>query len=463
MPHPSFRVYAVLALAGVAGACAPQVQLAVAPDIHSATWAVEDPAEGPSGLEAEGTEALDWAAFGSTTLDQLLAKARAANTDIAMANSRIAQAAADLRIARAANGPLLGASASGQSNARGGAGNNAFRDTYVTGDLNLSYTLDLSGRLKASKRVAYARYRAAGYEADAMRLNIEAAVASAYIDFAALSDRIAVAEQGLANARSFERILRLRREAGLVSEVDANLQITEANALAVNLSRLREARSRARNALAVLVGEEAPLFALGPASLSEFTSPRFEPFQPATLLSRRPDMLAAAAIIEAADGNVQRARAEFVPDVEFSAGTFVDSAAGGGIFSPGFAFASRIFATIFDSGRLKAQVYRASAEQQEAVEAFRKALLGALANAQDALAASAATMDRMATLDQSHRIAARTAALARARFSEGSDDFGTVLDADRRKLETEDSLILSRQEALNSAVQLYTAMGGKPD
>jgi len=61
-----------------------------------------------------------------------------------------------------------------------------------------------------------------------------------------------------------------------------------------------------------------------------------------------------------------------------------------------------------------------------------------------------------------NRIASRAADLARQRFIEGSDDFGTALDADRRKLEMQDLLVVSRQESSNSAILLYTAMGGKP-
>lgn len=456
------RVAALVAITGVVAACAPSVELAVPSDIHSATWATQltGPAL-PAQADHQGA-ALDWAAFGSARLNDLLSQARAANTDIAIANARIAGAAADMRIARAANGPVLEAFGRAESNARGGSGENAFRNSYVAGDLDLTFTFDLSGRLKAGKKVAFARYRAAGYEAQAMRLNIETAVASAYIEYASLGDRIAIAEKALANAREFERTLGLRAEEGLTSRVDAGLQTTEANSLAVDLSKLREGRVRTLNALAVLVGEEAPLFSIAPASLTEFTTPQFTLLQPAALVTRRPDMLAAAAIIEAAEGDVQRARAEFLPDVEISAGAFLDSTASGGILSPGFALASRVLATIFDNGRLKGQVYRATAEQKEAVDQYRKALLGALASAQNALAGSTATAERSALIERSQRIAARTADLAKRRFAEGSDDFGTVLIADRRSLEVQDSYVVSQQDALNNAIALYTAMGGRP-
>jgi multidrug efflux system outer membrane protein len=449
-----------LAMVPVLNGCAPHVQLAVAPDIQSATWSAQSSID--SGNVGVTEMPLDWAAFGSPRLDALLDQVRAANTDIAIANARIAQAAADLRIARAANVPTLEAFGRAESNARGGSGDNAFRDSYIAGDLDLTYTLDLSGRLKASKKAAHARYRAAGYEADAMRLNVEAAAATAYVEYAALCDRIAIAEQALANAREFERTLMLRVDEGIASQVDAGIQANEANEIALNLSRLREARSRTRQAIAVLAGVEAPLFELEPASLTDFRVPQFRPYQPASLVTRRPDMLAAAARIDAAKGDVERARAAFVPDIELSAGSFVDSAVGGGILNPGFALAARMVATIFDNGRLKGQVYRASAEQQEAVELYRKTLLNALAEAQNAIGAVQASGERLTLLANSRDHATRTATLARNRFVEGADDFGTVLDAERQRLTVADALASSQQQALNSAIALYVALGGDP-
>ncbi len=439
-------------------ACAPHVQLSVAPAVLSSDWDVELPME----LPHESTVPLDWAAFGSPQLDALLVRARAANSDLAIASTRIKLASAELRIARAESGPSLSALGRAESNSRGGAGDNAFRDSYITGELDLSYTLDLSGQLRASRRAAFARYRASGHEAEAVKLTVEAAVASAYVQYAALSDRIAIADQNLAQSREFERILSLRGQEGLVSELDISLQAAQTNALLVGLSRLKQSRSQVQTALAVLVGEEAPIFTLQPASLLEFTAPRFAPLQPATLLIRRPDMLAASALIEAANGDVQRARAAFVPDLEISGGSFVDSVAGGGLLNPGFALASRFAATIFDSGRLKGAVYRASAEQTQAVEQFRKALLKALEDTQNALAASQRTQERLTVLDQSRFLTTRSATLARQRFLEGSDDFVAVLEAERSKLQVDDDLVVATQEKLNAAIALYAAMGGKP-
>lgn len=466
MHRNRFSSVTALALVGVVvlplAACAPRVELAIAPGIHSTTWASAVSAGSADDADARAFAPLDWTAFGSPSLDRLLQQARAANTDVAIANARIAQAAADIRMARAANGPVLGLLARAESNARGGSAENAFRDSFNTAELDLSYTVDVSGQLRAGRKAAVARFRAAGYEAEAIQLGIEVAVATAYVEYATLTDRIAIAEAALNSARTFEQTIKLRASEGLASEVDAGIQTSQTNAFAVELSRLKEAKARSSNALAVLLGEEAPSFSLPDAGLATLVAPQFEPLQPASLLSRRPDMLFAAAMIEAAEGDVQRARAAFIPDLELSVGSFIDNAAGNSLTNPGFALASRLLATIFDNGRLNSGVYRSSAQQREAVEQFRKSMLTALAETQNALVASARSAERAALLQQSHGIAMRTAELARLRFISGSDDIGTVTEADRRRLEIADSLAIARQEALLSAIQLYAAMGGRP-
>lgn len=73
---------------------------------------------------------------------------------------------------------------------------------------------------------------------------------------------------------------------------------------------------------------------------------------------------------------------------------------------------------------------------------------------------SAGIGERIVLLANFQAHAVRTAALARHRSAEGADDFGAVLDAERQRMEVEDSLAGSRQQALNSAIALYSALGG---
>ncbi|TAD72946.1 MAG: efflux transporter outer membrane subunit [Sphingomonadales bacterium] len=451
--YSSHLVIATLLLGG----CAPQVRLAVAPEIMSQDWHVDSTA-----ADMVPSAAQTWTAFGSHDLDQLIEQARQYNTDIAQASARIDQAKAVLGVVRAGNGPVLGASIGAQSNARGGAGENSFRDTFISGEVDISYTLDISGKLRARKRAAFARFSAAGHERDAIRLVVEAQVAELFVQYTSLGQQIALARESLTSAREFERILKLRAREGLTSEVDAVLQASQADAIEVEISRLTERREQTSNALAVLVGKEAPTFRPPQVPLNALAAPRFVPAPPGELIFRRPDLLAAEAMIAAANGDVGEARAAFVPDISLSIGSFVDSATNGGLLKPGLLLAGQVVGMIFDNGSMRNEVYRASAAQVEAVEEYRGALLRALADVQDSLVAQRETTRRVALLENWVLAAQRNAALARDRFMAGSEPYNSVLEAEQRYVDTADALVVARQEALFASIAIFRAMGGAP-
>ena len=437
--------------------CAPAVKLEIAPSIMSTE--LDDERGG-----ALAFERLDqsWAAFGSPALETLIARGQEANPDIAIAVARIAQARADLGIAKSANGPVVSTSASASSDIRNLKGQTKSLDRIGSAGLDISYDVDLFGGTKAAKKAAWARLKAAGFDKDALKLIIESDIASAYVQFAALSDRARLMEQATTNARALERVIRLRAREGVASQVDVGLQATEGNAIEIGVSRIIEAKSRSQNGIAVLLGEEAPRFKLADASISTLRVPQFALIQPAEIVTRRPDIIAAEARIAAANGDVAQARAAFMPSIQLSASSFFDIARSGGLVNAGASGGFGLFAAIFDSGRLKSRVFRASAEQKEAVETYRKIVLVALAEAQNALAASSQTKRRYDLLVASQDIAAKTAALARQQYVAGSASMNAVLDADRRLVEVQDSLVLAKQESLNAAILLYRALGGAP-
>jgi len=66
----------------------------------------------------------------------------------------------------------------------------------------------------------------------------------------------------------------------------------------------------------------------------------------------------------------------------------------------------------------------------------------------------------VASLAEQVAAARRASDLARARFKEGDIDFLRVLDADRTRLEAEDSLAQAQTSANTDVVAIYKALGG---
>jgi NodT family efflux transporter outer membrane factor (OMF) lipoprotein len=440
-----------------AGGCAPQVRLAVAPEVLSTEW--RDTPAAPA-AETVGAERLA-DVLGSPELRRLTDRALAANADVEAAAARIERARAELGVAHAAMLPVVSGS-SGVSHTRSDDKSDPYRFSESFAEADISYDLDLFGAARAGKRAARARVSAARFDRDAAALVVETEVARAWVQSCALADRIVLLDRSIADARELERIIGVRYREGAATRVDTGLQAIETRNLETERLRLVEAQARTRDALAVLVGEEAPVFAPADGRLADLRVPALAPVQPGDLLVRRPDVRAAEARIAAADGDVQAARRAFLPSLRLSASGLGQAATLSGPIGSTLAIGASLLGPIFDRGRLNGRLQTAAADQHESVALYRKALLTALKESEDALAGAARSAERERLIEEVVANAETTARLARLQYLEGDADLRNVLDAQRLLVQAEDARALVVQERLNAAADLYEAMGGVP-
>ena len=444
--------------AAAASACAPTVKLAIAPEVLSADWRSGGAASGATPVSSEGLGA----ALHSAPLEALIIRALAANADIGAAKARIAQARAQLVIARAGMLPVVSASAGLGATRTDNEGGRLFDFSAGSAGLDVAFDTDLFGARRAERRAARSRVAAAVFDRHAIALVTEAEVARAFVQHAALASRIEFLERNLANARELQRIVGIRLREGVATRLDTSLQAIEVRQLEAERTRLVEAQALTRNALAVLVGEEAPRFEMPAADLAALSTPDFAPVQPGDLLVRRPDIRAAEARISAASGDVASARAAFLPNLRLTARALGQAATLTGPFGSTITAGATLLAPIFQGGRLRGTLSAATAVQAESVELYRAALLTALREAEDALEATQQSRVRRALLDRIVEEARTAARLRRLQFIEGEADLSDVLDAQRLLVQAEDARAVSLQENLNAAIDLYRAMGGSP-
>ena len=446
----------LLSLAG--GACAPHVELQVAPEVLSSEWSQPSPsAAAEAGLPPPANLGD---AFGSDELEGLIDRALRANADIGVARARIQQARALFGAARAAMLPVVSANAgiNGTRTERSLSDPFDFSDAFA--GVDISFDLDLFGVGRARRRAAGHRLRAAEYDRDATALIVEGEVARSYVQRAALAARIGLLERNIAQAVDLERIIRARVNAGDATRVDLGLQTIQVRQLQTERIRLDEALDRTRTALAVLVGEEAPRFALAPAPLDAIQVPALAVARPGELLVRRPDIRAAEARIDAAGGDVAAARRAFLPQLSLSASGLGQAASLSGPISTTLSIGASLLAPIFDRGRLRGDLEFAAGRQVESVELYRLALLTSLAEAENALSATERARAREALLLQVVEEARLTARLARLQYIEGEADLQRLFDAEQRLVEAEDARAVALQERLEATIDLFTAMGG---
>jgi NodT family efflux transporter outer membrane factor (OMF) lipoprotein len=404
-----------------------------------------------------------WRAFGSAELAGLVAQALAGNPDLAIASERIRQAEAALQIAGASLFPTLDLDAgTGQAGSRPRGGpTTTGKSTDVA--LSASYELDLWGRNASIKRSADESLQATRFDYETVRLTLVASVATTYFDVLTFRARLANARETVAIAERILAVVSSRARYGAASQLDLAQQQTavfQARALIPPLELLER---QTLNALAVLVGRPPEGFDVAGRSVVELPVPGVEPALPAGVLVRRPDIAAAEAQLAAANADVAAARAALLPSIRLtgSAGLASDALLSIGS-SPTlfYAIAASLLQPIFDGGRLRGQVDFAAARERELVESYRRSILAALTDVENALVAANRTAVQESLQGQVRDSAQRTLRLAEIRYREGVDDLLSVLDAQRTLFQAQDQLAQIRLARLDASVALYRALGG---
>lgn len=399
-----------------------------------------------------------WQRFGSAELDALMGEALAANRDLAAAALRIEQSRASARAARASLLPAVNASASA-STRRNDSGNADAATQSDSASLSASYELDLWGGNAASAAAARARLEASVYSRDAVALTLQGDVANNYFAALALKDRIRLTEQNRDAATELLRLVQLRFDNGAANGLELAQQRTTLLGIEASLPTLRQSLLQTETALAVLLGRTPGSFAVTGSTLAGITVPAIAPGTPASLLTQRPDLRAAEASLLAANADIGVARAALLPTVSLSASAGIE-----GLLTSGsstlLSLAASVSQSVFDGGRLQSQVQLAAAQQQELVQSYTQTVLLALKDVEDNLVAVGTGETRTRLLAQSTEQAQLAYRLALIRYEAGADDLLTLLDAQRTRLNAEDSLVQAQLASQSAAVGLFKALGG---
>jgi NodT family efflux transporter outer membrane factor (OMF) lipoprotein len=192
--------------------------------------------------------------------------------------------------------------------------------------------------------------------------------------------------------------------------------------------------------------------------------PAIDPGLPAELLVRRPDLASAEAQLAASNANVAAARAALLPSIQLTGAAGLASGALLSLVSGGttsaIGIAASLLQPIFDGGRLRGQKAIAESRERELVEAYRKAILSAFKDVEQALAGTSRLGQQEQLQNEVQTRARESLRLAEVRYRAGADDLLTVLDAQRTLFSAQDQLAQVRQSRLQAAVSLYKALGG---
>ncbi|WP_310349328.1 efflux transporter outer membrane subunit [Pelomonas aquatica] len=442
-------LFAALLLAGCAsvGSVDP-AQLPQAPATYKST-------------AANGAPALTsswWQPFADPVLDDLVARAMAANTSVQAAASRLALARASLGSAQASRLPQVGASAGAGRAAEPGAQG----VTQYSAGLNLAYELDLGGRLLHERNAAALDVQAREQLLADARLLVQANVARGYLALRALDAERDIVKGTVAAYGETLALTEKRARAGDVADLDlarvrAELAANEAEALALDRRRVE-----LETALAVLLGEPASNFRLEPTTWAT-ALPSVPAGLPSELLQRRPDLAAARSQLEAAQARVGVARAAWWPNLALTAqGGGVSSEVSELLRSGASTWGIGLLAAlpIFDGGRREAGVNAAKAQLDGSAIAFREQFLLALKDVEDQLGALALLQAQREASARAVSAAGEALRLSDTRYRNGLVSQLELLDARRSELANKRAALQVRSAQYQATVGLIRALGG---
>ena len=433
------------------------------------TWQLDAPwrAAQPSDSLAKGAW---WERFNDPDLSALEQKAMQANQTLAAAVARLEQSRAlvassaasmfpqvnlgtkisDLRIS--ANRPLTNYSSPNRSTIQ----------TDYSSILSVSYEADLWGRVQSQVDGATATAEQVAADLENTKLILGSDVAVNYFNLRALDVELDVLARSIVLQNSSLELANHRRNSGTASGLDVAQQQALLDTTLTQVDILKRQRALFEHALATLTGTPAPQFQVPPRAVTMLL-PAVPIGIPSDVLERRPDVASAERAMAAANAQVGVAKAAFFPSVIFGPTYGNDSTRISTLFSaPSLLWSVGVSATqtLFDGGRINANVLFSKAGYDITVANYRRTVLTAMQEVEDGLSSVSALDRAIAQAQRAIESNRRVMEIAKARYEGGVSNYQDMITAQQSQLNSErlaTQLLGQRQLA---SVFLIKALGG---
>lgn len=399
--------------------------------------------------------------FTDPMLASLIKQALVNNNDLRNAQLNVDIARANLRGARLSYLPSLALSPNGA-----GA-------SYAGSDLSWTYTLpaqlsweiDIFGKILNSKRGAQAAlYRSEAY-AQAVRSQIISAVASTYYYIAAVRSQLALSRTTSELWKETVNTMRDLKEAGR-GVTEAAVVQSSANYYSIlgSITDLESSLDKLNNTMSLLLNTMPQEWAV--ADKVDLQVPQLiRAGVPMVELACRPDVQAAEQSLAAAYYSTNSARAAFYPGLTIMANGGFTNLLGSMVKNPGdwfYQLAGSLVAPLFSRGQNIARLQGAKAQQQQAMNNFEYTLLSAAAEVSDALTVYEKSIEKSGLLEKQVADLEKSVEYTRdlMLYSTGTTNYLEVLTAQQGLLQAQIGQINTELARANAVINLYQALGG---
>lgn len=397
-----------------------------------------------------------WKAFDDAGLDALMTQVLAQNHDLAAAAIQLRRAQLQAGLASSNMRPDFGARAgvSRDEPLQDGDGN-----TSYSAAATVSYEADLWRRLGSLRDSARWAARASAEDLQSTALALTVTAANLYWQLGYLNQRVALAEQSLADGEKIRNLVRVRYQAGAVSGVDSVEAEQNLAALRVELNQLAQQRVEVRNALALLLA--TPGSAPAAPDLVALQLPALRADLPASLLAHRPDLRAAELRLRAAFSDIRATQASFYPALTLTGSLGGASSTLSKVISdPVATLGAGLVLPFLNWQEMRLSIKVSEADYEAAATAFRQRLLTAFTEVENALSDRVALQERHELLQLSRDTARQAEALYEIRYRAGAVSLQDWLAAQEKRRAADIALATNQLDRLVNHATLSQALGG---
>ena len=480
-----------LALAAAAGLGACTVGPRYAPPTPIAPPSGSFAASTPS-TAAEAPPPPDWwRLYNTPAIDRLVQEALTHNKNLLVAAANLTQARAALSLARAARYPSTNALSdaqygitSGQQLASGLLTTTPKPELFYEGGLDVSYEVDLFGRIHRAVQAAAANYEAYRAAQDVSRISVAGETTRAYVNACAYAQELAVARQSLSVVTQTYQVTVKEAETGSASDFDVARARVLVEQTRATLPTFEGQRRTALFELAVLTGRPPEEISReADACKAPPTLVRVLPVGNVQgLFKRRPDVRQAERQLAANVARIGVATADLYPTVTIT-GSILDGGAIGGAASAAASGVAGAAGSAAASGLgggsdltyaigpalswsfpntlvARAEIREARANASASLSTFQATVLQALQDTEEALTAYGAELNRNASLTTARDQSQIAFNLAQVRFNGGEASYLDVLTAETDLVNAQATLASSGQALASDQVTVFKALGG---
>jgi outer membrane protein, multidrug efflux system len=406
--------------------------------------------------------------FSDPVLQDLIREAINANLDLRIAASRVEQARARAGIAKSFLYPTVNGTAGYSfSQASGGTqpaaeqGQDRNFSNWNIG-AQLAWDADLFGRIRRGNEAATAVFLSTEQGRRAVLVALVGDVSATYFRLRELDLQLEIARRTLGVNDETVGYFSNRLQGGVSNRLEVD-QVTALRAsTAATIPQIEQDIAITEDALSLLLGRVPGPIARGRTLADQQLPPVVPAGLPASLLERRPDVLAAEQLLVAANADIGAAKALFYPNISLTAGVSgisgdVTNLLGGGLI---WSVGAGLVQPIFNAGRNRRNLELAQAQYQEGLAQYQKAALNAYREVADSLIAIQKLREARVQHEAAAEALRNAAGLSRSRYDSGLASYLEILIADDRLFTQELLLAQTRGAELRAVTDLYRSLGG---